>query len=154
VQKQPPNERPRIINTYHQLLDSFPSDRSVLDAAPLHADTWGVPDGKPIRNLSALLAKSWPQVRDFWRKNLADQQATTDALARHRHAQALDDSNELAQNQRIEESFITRHPDPADQATILKRYASPTLDINTRIGRFAALSRWWEKTRSSSSSSD
>lgn len=141
VSDQPREERERVIQTYWALREQYEADLGILDEAPKYAKQWGVPDGKPIRNLAGLLAKYWPQVRDFWLPKL--KQVRTEVAHQKQSAEA--DNQQARENERMQRAFAELYSDAEDQREILKQYAGTTFDVTAPVGRMTVIGLWWDK---------
>lgn len=143
ISDQPREERERVIQTYWSLREQYGNDSAVLDEAPEYAKQWGVPDGKPIRNLAGLLAKYWPQVRDFWLPKIKKvRTATVEQEDKTAHTE-----REKQEHARMLQALIDLYPDKDDQREVLKQHVPPSsfIDIATEVGWHSAVTVWWDK---------
>ena len=147
--------RERADKVFQSLKTQFPSDPvDELANCPRNLERFGAPDGTPWHQISSpigLMESSWPQLREFFRRCIADSQKSDQAQQRSEieRIRADEQRRREAEETRLQrEAFFTTFPDEQGRREIIQKYlAGLPFNPEGMIGQGIAIGKWWEDNK-------
>lgn len=147
--------RERAERVFQSLKTQFPDDPiDELAECPRNLERYGAPDGTPWARISSpigLMESSWPQLRDFFRKCIAESKKANQAWQQVEADRVKAEENarqEAEESRRRREAFYLAHPDEQQRRGVIQRYlAGLPFNPDGQVGQGIAIGKWWDETR-------
>jgi hypothetical protein len=150
--------RERADRIFQSLKKQFPQDPlDEIAACPRNLERFGAPDGTPWSQINSpigLMETSWPQLREFFRKRIAELE---NSEAARKQVQADRDHIEKQENldaefsKRKRKMFFEAFPDDIERQQVVRKYlAGLPFNPEGKIGQGIAIGKWWDEMYDSS----
>lgn len=145
--------RERAEKVFQSLRNQFPSDLvKELAECPRNLERFGAPDGTPWGQISSpigLMESSWPQLREFFRKRVAETQKANhmrERIEAERIKAEEQDRREAEESERQREAFLVAFPDEQGRREVIQKYlAGFPFNPDGSIGQMIAVGKWWDE---------
>lgn len=146
--------RERAERVFQSLIKQFPNDpMDEIAECPKNLERFGAPDGTPWAQINSpigLMESSWPQLKEFFRKQILEANKTQNSRQRVKEERLkIEAEGRLLaeEQQRREETFLKAFPSEQERLEVIKKYIrNSPFRADMELGKRMAIEMWWGET--------